>query len=352
MPRLALDVLIFDIDGVLIDVSASYRDAIRRTAQLYLEAALHLEPYEGELVSREDVAAFKLAGGFNNDWDLTTGVLMHLLALVPPVPPRSEPLPKTTNQVLAYLGRSGAELPITVAELARRKDIRQFTAQVAAAGGGLTGASKVLGTRNASLLFANGDPRTTNLVKRIFEEVYLGEEYFRDEYGEPPMVFHGSGLIRHERSIISPRTLDTLAAHLALGVATGRPRNQATFALEAAGMARYFVAMVTHEDAVAAETRGGGGVHLGKPHPFTLLETARRITHARVRCAYIGDTLDDVRAANAAKAEMDFVSIACLAPAEDKSAMRKEFERVQADVIVEHPDELVELIEEQKSPCT
>ena len=63
------------------------------------------------------------------------------------------------------------------------------------------------------------------------------------------------------------------------------------------------------------------------------------------RCAYIGDTLDDVRAANAAKEDMEFVSIGCLAPAEDKQAMRGEFERVGADVIVDHPDQLVEIIE-------
>ena len=72
---LKLDLLLFDIDGVLIDVSASYRDAIRLTVQTYLQDVVGLAPSPDELVSREDVAAFKLAGGFNNDWDLTTGVL-------------------------------------------------------------------------------------------------------------------------------------------------------------------------------------------------------------------------------------------------------------------------------------
>ncbi len=352
MPRLELDILIFDIDGVLIDVSASYRDAIRQTAQLYLETALRLKPYEGELVSHEDVAAFKLAGGFNNDWDLTTGILMHLLALIPPAPASSGRLPMTTSEALAYLGELGFEIPITVAELVPRKEIQAFIRQVAAAGGGLSGAYRVLGTHNAALLFARGDLRSTNLGRRIFEEVYLGEDYFRDEYGEAPLVFHGPGLIRREHRITSPQTLHTLAARMALGVATGRPRNQARFALETAGIAQYFSAMVTHEDIVAAEARGGAGVQLGKPHPFTLLEAVRRITSEPARCAYIGDTLDDIRAANAAKAEMSFFSIGCLAPAGDKPAMRKEFERVGADVVIEHADELVELLAKQESPRT
>ncbi len=54
-----------------------------------------------------------------------------------------------------------------------------------------------------------------------------------------------------------------------------------------------------------------------------------------------------MRAANAAKAEMDFVSIGCLAPWEDKPAMRREFERIGADVIVDQPDELIDLIEKE-----
>jgi hypothetical protein len=42
---------------------------------------------------------------------------------------------------------------------------------------------------------------------------------------------------------------------------------------------------------------------------------------------------------------MDFVSIGCLAPAKDKLAMRGEFEQIGADVIVERPDELLNLIQ-------
>ena len=338
---LNLDVIIFDIDGVLIDVSESYRNAIRQTTQIYLEAALGLEPFSGELVSPQDVAAFKLAGGFNNDWDLTTGVLSYFLEMLDTAPTRE--LPKTTAEILVYLREAGRHVNATVEQLWQRKDIAAFARAVGEAGGGLAAVSRILGERNEHWLFASGDPRGTNLVKRIFEEVYLGEEYFAKEYGEPPLIYHGSGLIRRERLIMTPAVLEAIGKRVALGVATGRPRNQATYALETAGIRNYFRSLVTHEDIQAEEARTGQSA--SKPHPYTLYEAVRRITSEHVRCAYIGDTLDDVRAANAAKSEMDFVSIGCLAPAEDKQAMRREFERVEADVIVNHPDELVELIE-------
>ncbi|MBI4785480.1 MAG: HAD hydrolase-like protein [Chloroflexi bacterium] len=341
---LEFDMLIFDIDGVLIDVSESYRDVIRQTTQLYLEAAMGLSPFAGELVSREDVAAFKLAGGFNNDWDLTTGILKHFIANLEggiPAPAANSQLPKTPAEILAYLRQAAAGVSTTVEQLARRKDIAAFARAVGQAGGGLAAVWTILGERGDHLLFAKGELRGPNLVKRIFEEVYLGEALFAKEYGEPPLVYHGAGLIRRERLIASPAALESLSKRVGLGIATGRPRSQAVYALETAGILGYFRSLVTHEDMVAEEGRTGQSA--GKPHPFTLCEAVRRIAAERVRAAYVGDTLDDVRAANAAKAEMNFVSIGCLAPASDKDAMRREFERVGADVIVNHPDELLDL---------
>ena len=336
---LKLDVLIFDIDGVLIDVSESYRRAIRQTAQIYLEQVIGLKPCEGELVSQEDVTAFKLAGGFNNDWDLTTGIVKYFVAMLDaphPAPPPS----MTGEEVIAYLHAVGKQVTTSVETLRQRKDIPTFAARLRAQGGGFAAVRQIFGDRNDHLLFAD-------LVKRIFEEIYLGEELFRAEYGESPLIHHGEGLIHRERLIPNPQSLITLSRRVAFGIATGRPRHQATYALERAGIATFFRALVTHEDIADAERQQfaatGARVHLGKQHPFSLLEAARRITPAHARGAYIGDTLDDVRAANAAKAEMNFVSIACLAPWEDKPAMRRAFERVGADVIVEHPDELKDL---------
>jgi HAD superfamily phosphatase len=334
---LKLDVLIFDIDGVLIDVSESYRRAIRQAAQIYLEQVIGLAPYAGELVSRADVAALKLAGGFNNDWDLTTALVEYFLALLDaPLPP-----PAVTAEGWGEgLRAAGKPITASVETLRQRKDIPAFAARLRAQGGGLAAVRQILGDRNAPLLSAD-------LVKRIFEEIYLGEELFRAEYGEPPRIHH-EGLIRRERLIPNLQTLVTLSRRVALGIATGRPRAQATYALERAGIAAFFRALVTHEDIVAAEQQHfaatGTRVHLGKPHPYSLIQAAQQLTPKRARGAYVGDTLDDVRAANAAKAEMDLMAVACLTPAEDKAAMRREFERVGADVIVEHPDELKDLI--------
>jgi HAD superfamily phosphatase len=54
-------VLVFDMDGVLVDVTESYREAIQCT----------VEHFTGNRVTRELIQQFKNAGGWNNDWNLS-----------------------------------------------------------------------------------------------------------------------------------------------------------------------------------------------------------------------------------------------------------------------------------------
>ncbi len=76
-----MDVLIFDMDGVLIDVSRSYRKTIQRTIQIYLETCLGFARSRGSWITNEEISLFKSVGGFNNDWDLTSGLLLYLLSI-------------------------------------------------------------------------------------------------------------------------------------------------------------------------------------------------------------------------------------------------------------------------------
>lgn len=57
--------VLFDMDGVLVDVSMSYRTAIQKTAEFFTK----------QEVSKEQIQEFKEKGGFNNDWDLTQAII-------------------------------------------------------------------------------------------------------------------------------------------------------------------------------------------------------------------------------------------------------------------------------------
>ncbi len=58
-------VLVFDMDGVLVDVKESYRETIRVT----------VHHFTGETPSHDEIQRYKNLGGFNNDWLLSQRLL-------------------------------------------------------------------------------------------------------------------------------------------------------------------------------------------------------------------------------------------------------------------------------------
>jgi len=61
------DVLVFDMDGVLVEVGQSYREAIRET----------VHHFTGDLVTHDEIQNFKNAGGWNNDWLLSHRLILN-----------------------------------------------------------------------------------------------------------------------------------------------------------------------------------------------------------------------------------------------------------------------------------
>lgn len=206
MPHLPalVPLVVFDLDGVLVDVSASYRVAIRETV-----AALG-----GGEVTPEAVQALKNAGGYNNDWDLSQ-------------------------------------------ELLRRRGI------------------------------AVALPR----VIEVFNQKYLG-----------PGGDGEGGLIQQESWLLEPELLAALRQRYRLAIFTGRPRADADYVLRRFAVADAFDHVIGLED-----------VSVQKPDPEGLFELQRRHAPAPL-AAYIGDSIDDARAA--AAAEAPFIAIVDAEPPE------------------------------------
>lgn len=61
-------VLVFDMDGVLVDVSNSYRETIVRTVQIFT----------GQVITRDLIQDYKNQGGWNNDWLLSQKICRDL----------------------------------------------------------------------------------------------------------------------------------------------------------------------------------------------------------------------------------------------------------------------------------
>ncbi|MDI6794888.1 MAG: HAD hydrolase-like protein [bacterium] len=340
-PELNLDVLVFDMDGVLIDIAHSYSQAVLDTVQLYFQRCLGL-PGEALLITREDFIDFKYLGGFNDDWDLSYALVEYLLSLIDYRPRNSAfRIPhfafRDSQAALNILQKAGSEIEMSLEELVRRKDIKSLVNRLKGKEVGLAGLRREFKGKNSGLSFCEGEVVGGNLIKRIFQELYLGGEYFKQVYHQSPLIYEEEGYLTKEVRLVKPETMKYLAERLKLGIATGRPRLDADYALEYFGLKEYFEVVLTQDD---VKDRA-----LLKPNPHKLLKVARELgAGAKTRCAYIGDLPDDVIAANRAKSELNFISIGCLAATDDKDSLRKEFEDQGADLIVEDVDELAQLI--------
>lgn len=73
-----IDSVIFDMDGVLVDVSRSYRIAIEKTVNYLLEK--RNLPVR---ITQKDVAAIKKMPGYNNDWDASYALYISVVNISP-----------------------------------------------------------------------------------------------------------------------------------------------------------------------------------------------------------------------------------------------------------------------------
>jgi len=257
-----IDAILLDIDGVVLNVSASYRAVIVETTQYFATQVMKLED-TGTLLEAHEIDLFKLAGGFNSDWDLASAAV----ALV-----------------VAKHAISGATDTATLREQAPSWE--EYTTEC-----------KLRGTHTQAAGFTNGEayilekltPKqrrefaTTfnpKLVVQLFQEMYGGDTACKDLYGFEPEHIHTDGYYLRETVLLDPALI---SPKLKVGVLTGRNNTETELALKIAGLTERVPrsAWVTDDDGV----RKPDGNALG------LLRDRMEFNFG----VYIGDTMDDMR---------------------------------------------------------
>lgn len=252
-----VDAVVLDIDGVVLDVSRSYRVVIAETIQ-YVGTEVFKLANTGALLETNEVELFKMAGGFNSDWDLTNAAVMLVLA----------------KQV-----RTGATDTAAVREA--EPGWAEWTAEIKRRGGGLPAAEgSILDTLTPQQRRDFANAANPKLVTQIFQEMYAGDDACQKLYGFYPEYIHGPGYYQQEKVMLDPALLPK---KVQLGVVTGRTRSETELALKVAGLTDKIPphAWVTEDDGVR------------KPDGRTMLLLREKLNFKYA--IYIGDTMDDLR---------------------------------------------------------
>jgi HAD superfamily phosphatase len=339
-----MDLLIFDMDGVLIDVSGSYREAIQQTVRIYLKTCLGFKDGKAEPVTKEDIFLFKSAGGFNNDWELTSGLLLFLLSVSGLPISRKKRKFSSIHEVVSYLQTQSSNFNKDITRLIQKKKLSLFIRKVKSEGGGLKGVRKAIEGSWEGWVYGEGELDQTNVLKRIFQEVYLGEK-FTSFYHLPTLFHKKQGLYRREKLIIPKGILSSLQKRLRLGIASGRPRFEAELALKRFHLLPYFDSVVTLDECQDEEARifktVGRKMKYSKPHPYSLMKVVKEIGIRHPRCGFVGDVPDDIRAARRAKKKLDILAIGFLQGGGRTKSIKRSLLKAGADLVIERPQDLL-----------
>lgn len=242
-----IDLIVFDIDGVLINTMQSFISTIVVTTQYYINNILRIDVDLNHL-SKADAMKFKEFTGFNNDWELTEGMIIYQL----------------------FLYKSGLI----------NFQLADFLKEVDEAGGGLSGINAVVKKYcNAETITWLKDKVDGYLIRKTFQEFYGGEEYCDSLYGFAPQSYKGKGSVESEIILLDTALISGWNG--AMGILTGRTKEETELALKKLQIADINRNLVQYNDDILPD----------KPHPEKIV----RILHNADSNAaiYIGDSIDD-----------------------------------------------------------
>ena len=346
-----VDVIVFDCDGVLLDVRESYSRAVARTTSALVEAMTGFSVPE-EIYDTRLNRAYKRTGGFNNDWALTYAFTMRTLAELPE--DALDRLGKVAGEALRsgslrerlrYIRENPVETEVPLKTLYER--LGGFAEELDSTG--WEAVDRLLLDRvGPEIRDVLGYPGGVGegLVTTVFEEIFCGPELFERIFGLEAMYgAGGSGFIEKETVIIEEDTIGRLTELLGgtrMGVASSSPAVTALHALGESISRIREEARVWHETVDEAQAMEGvTGLH--KPHPFSLLRASEPFQPYE-RVLYVGDTMADrLMVGNAGEPRFLFAGVNGNVHGPDEA--REDFMTSGSDIVAPSVNELPEILE-------
>jgi len=354
--------LIFDFDGVLVQTSQSYRETVRKVVDYYFLEILGLEGEEGKLATLRDIQKFKDTGLYNNDWNLSYAFITYYLTLIMRELEQKNALKEFTKQFynLQFSDiKSFIQSLIEVSNFLRRYKVNKtdlanlkengiinlnlFLAQAnlekpKPIETSLVGVDPEVAEDEQSLVrkLVPYDLEKPDLLKRLFEETYLGKELFTKFYGAPSFFKFDESFLDKEKFIPTKETMDLLRRQFGkFGIYSGRPRTQGMYILEKYDYMGYFdeKRSVFLGDLLKSEVEME---KLGKPDPTLFIELIEKNFGKKTGVAYVGDGIADALLVENARSEglENLLFLGVMSSSEDSNKLFTEYAKHGADIIM------------------
>jgi HAD superfamily hydrolase (TIGR01548 family) len=288
-----IDAIIFDCDGVLVDVSKSYDLAIKQTTKYVLEKFAKIRSIP---ISAQIISGFKATGGFNDEVDVTYASILSLVAA----------------KRLGIDAKKFINIVIKNADATGIVSVEKFLASI----------TDISDMQN-KLKYPG--PHSTNLLYQIFDQMFYGKNLYKKIFCKQSQ-FKSKGLIENDIVIVQKNLLNTLKNRLTpkIAIVTGRGAESTKYSLGELFYKFDISSSVFLEDHPRK---------LAKPNPKPLVMS---INHLKSKCClYVGDSMEDLIMAKKAN-KMGKKTIFCgiYGTAQNPNSKKKFFEKNNADIII------------------
>ena len=247
-----IDAVIFDCDGVLIDVSKSYDQAILKTTQYVLENFAKINDVID--VDFKIIDGFKSTGGFNDEVDLTYAAIISLVA--------AKKLEKDQTSFIFDVIKNADSSGILSVEkyLENQVDISDIKKQLSYPG-----------------------VHHENPLYQIFDQLFYGPELYQKLF-KNSSKFSEPGLIEQDDVILNNSLIQKLQKKFdsKIAIVTGRGKESISYSLKTLLEKFDLKNSVFLED----ESR-----ELAKPNPQSLLDSIKGMNS--VLTLFVGDSMED-----------------------------------------------------------
>ena len=187
----SIDGIVFDCDGVLIDITRSYDSTITQTVQYILKN--YAKILDGLTINHKIIDGFKATGGFNDEVDLAYAAILCIVAA-------KNSQKDQTDFIFDVINHADSSGIVSVENYLNDLDVSEIKSKLS-----------YPGTHHENLLY------------NIFDELFYGPKLYRTLF-QKNSRFSDPGLIENDDVIISDELLSKLEKRFShsIGMVTGR----------------------------------------------------------------------------------------------------------------------------------